>query len=72
MKGERHLELCEDSFRLEMVLSLLKRVNPDNIVLVEKLEDRRQCEKELSAAVGQLRRWQRYAWNRLRHEVLAQ
>ena len=70
MKGERHLELCEDSLRLEMILGLLTRVNPDNIVPIEKLEDRRECEKDLRNAANQLRRWQRYAWSRLRREVL--
>jgi hypothetical protein len=65
------LDLADDEFRLDLVIQLLEHVNPDHIATVESLGDRQDCCNDLRLAISNLKRWRRYAWNRMRKDFLA-
>jgi hypothetical protein len=65
------LELNDDQFRLDLATQLLEGINPDHIATVESLSERRDLEDDLRLTISKLKRWRRFAWNRMREEFLA-
>jgi hypothetical protein len=66
------LDLCEDAQRLTIVIGLLQCVDANHIASVETVAARKDCEDDLRITTTKLKRWQRFALDRIRKEFLTE